>query len=174
MYMHAFQLLAALLVLCTHIHIDRSVHVHTSTCFYKHISAIHTSMYTYSHILTYYIYAYLSIWMCVRSMMHVGMHISMFKTTVCTYMYICICVHICIYMCACVCVSEFVSACVCARVRSYCIILRLCIYIHMCIYTHIYIYVYIYIYMNTHIHMYTYTCIYVHTHKLFMRAHIHM
>ena len=32
----------------------------------------------------------------------IGMHIRMFESTVCIYMYICICIYVCIYMCVCV------------------------------------------------------------------------
>ena len=46
MYLHAFQLLAALLTLYAHRYIDRSMCVHISACFYTRISTILTSMYT--------------------------------------------------------------------------------------------------------------------------------
>ena len=47
--------------------------------------------------------------MCVRSMIHAGMHISMLKSTVCICMYNCIRIFICKYMSVCENVSEFVS-----------------------------------------------------------------
>ena len=75
--------------------------VHVSACFCPHISAIPTSMYTYFHILTCYVYVHLPIYMCVRGMMHVGMHIRMLKSTVYIYLYVCICIYVCIYICVC-------------------------------------------------------------------------
>ena len=149
-----FQLLAALSTLYTYKYIDRSMCVHDSACLCPHITATPTSLYTYFHILTCYIYVHLSIYMCVRVMMHAGMHIRMFKSTVYIYMYM----YICMYLYLCVCVREFVCACVYARARSYCIIARLCVYEYVCLYTHTYIYIciciYICIYMYIHIYIY--------------------
>ena len=53
--------------------------------------------------------------MCVRNMMHVGMYISMLKSTVCIYMYNCLRMFLYKYISVCENVSEFVSVCVCSR-----------------------------------------------------------
>jgi len=70
--------------------------------------------------------------MCVRSMMHAGMHISMLKSTVCIYVYNCIRIFIWKYISVCENVSEFVSVCVCLRPRtvSFCV----CAHHFACVY----------------------------------------
>ena len=54
-YLHTFQLLAALLTIYTYGYTHNSICVHTSTHLYTHIS-----MYTYFHIFTHHIYIHFS------------------------------------------------------------------------------------------------------------------